>query len=49
MVKSAYKPRTTLKHKIDLKNKPIKKIWVKKSYLNYCVASTSLRAISIDF
>ena len=43
-----YKSRTTLNHKIDLKNKFVKKIWVKKSYLNCYVASTSLKTVSID-
>ena len=43
-----YKSRTAPKHKIDLKNKFVKKIWVKKSYLNCYVASTSLKTVSID-
>ena len=48
MVKCYYKPRTVPKHKIYLKNKSIKKIWVKKSNLNCCVASTSLKVVSTD-
>ena len=47
-VEQPYKSRTALKHKIDLKNKPIKKIWVKKSNLNCYVASTSLKTVSTD-
>ena len=43
-----YKPRTAPKHKINLKNKFINKIWVKKSDLNCCVASNSLNAVSTD-
>ena len=43
-----YKPRTVYEHKIDLKNKSVKKIWVKKSYLNCCVASTSLKTVSTN-
>ena len=44
-----YKSRTVPKHKIDLKKKYVKKIWVKKSDLNCYVASTSLNTVSIDF
>ena len=43
-----YKSRTAPKHKIDLKNKFVKKIWVKKSDLNCYVASTSLKTVSTD-
>ena len=43
-----YKPRNAHKHKIDLKTNHVKKIWVKKSDLNCCVASTSLKAISTN-
>ena len=48
IVKSTYKPRTAPKHKINLKNNSVKKIWVKKSDLNCCVTSTSLKTISTD-
>ena len=49
-IKHSYiKSRTTLKHKINLKNKSVKKIWVKKLDLNCCVASNSLKAIFIDY
>ena len=48
MVKFAYKPRIVPKYKINLKDNSIKKIWVKKSYLNYCVASTFLKIVSTD-
>ena len=48
MIKSANKPRTSLKHKINLKDNSVKKIWDKKSYLNCCVASTSLKAVSTN-
>ena len=44
-----YKSRTAPKHKIDLKNKSVKKIWVKKSDLNCYVAFTSLKTVSTDF
>ena len=44
-----YKSRTAPKHKTDLKNKSIKKIWVKKSDLNCYVASNSLKTVSTYF
>ena len=36
---AVYKPKNAPKHKIDLKTNHVKKIWVKKLNLNYCVAS----------
>ena len=48
MVKFTHKPRTALKHKINLKSNSIQKIWVKKLDLNCCVVSNSLKEISID-
>ena len=45
---AVYKPMNAHKHKIDLKTNHIKKIWVKKSYLNCCVASTSLKTVSTN-
>ena len=44
-----YKSITAPKHKTDLKNKSVKKIWVKKLDLNCYVASTSLKTVSTDF
>ena len=48
MVKNVHKPRIALKHKINLKDNLVKKIWVKKLDLNYCVTSTSLKEISTN-
>ena len=44
-----YKPMNAHKHKIDLKTNHVKKIWVKKSDLNCCVASTSLKTVFTNF
>ena len=43
------KPRTTLKIETDLNDKPIKKLWIKKSDLFYHVAYTSMKAVTIDY
>ena len=45
---AVYKPMNAPKHKIDLKTNHVKKIWVKKSDLNCCVASPSLKTVSTN-
>ena len=48
IVESSYKPRIVLKVKINLKNNYVKRIWIKKSDLNYCIVYTLLKTISTN-
>ena len=43
-----YKPRTVPQLKIDLDNKPVKKLWIRKSYLFCHVAYTSMKAVATN-
>ena len=43
-----YKPTTARRTKIDLSNKPVKKLWIKKPHLTCQVAYTSMKAVTTD-
>ena len=45
---SYFKPRTAPRTKIDLSDKPVKKLWIVKSHLTCQVAYTSMKAVTTD-
>ena len=44
-----FKSRTAPRTKIDLSDKLVKKLWIKKSYLTCQVAYTSMKAVTTDY